>query len=259
MRFLSSCLLCVCMVASANTAAPDVTAKVIESEVYYHQPLGPCEIPSAIIRMAKAVRVPLGIEELPDDCVLPPARPSNESITPLREKVYLTGKSVGEALNELVAIDRRYRWTASDGVIIVRPLSAWADKTHFLHRAIPPFSVIDQNMGAALDEWRRAMWGIDARPPSDHMRGGHRTAEGNRPFRVVVEDGATAIEALDQIVRLHGALYWQVRYCQPRAEARYATVWLWTLEDDPTGLGVPLKERGGVTGGKRVDACEGRG
>ena len=204
--------------------------------------------------MAKAVRVPLGIEELPEDCVLPPPRGSNE-VAPLREKVYLTGKTVGEALNELSASDPRYRWTAADGVITVRPVSAWVNPTHFLHRGIPSFSVIDQNMGAALDEWRRAMWGGDARPPSANMRGGQRTTEGNRSFSVVVEDGAASIEALDHIVRLHGALYWHVRYCLPSAEARYATVWLWTLEDDPTGLGVPLKERGGVVKGKRVDVC----
>jgi hypothetical protein len=258
MQLLFAVLVSFVVVASANTAAPNVTAKVIENEVYYHQPLAPCEIPTAVIRIARAVQVPAGVENLADDCVQPPSRPDRTNITPLREKIHLTGKSVGEALNELVAADPRYRWTESDGVIIVRPVSAWVNKMHFLHQAIPSFRVTDQHMGAALDEWRRAMWGVDARLPSESMRGGQRTPEGNRSFSVVVEEGATAIEALDDIVRLHGALVWQVRYCQPRPEARYAGVWMWTLEDAPTGIGVSLKGRHTVVNGKRVDACGGK-
>lgn len=255
MRLLWSGLLGVALVTSASATAPDVTARLIESETYYHQPLAPCELPTAVIRIAKAVRVPLGVEELPADCMR--SRRSSDMTVPPREKVFLTGKTVGEALDELVAADPRYRWSTSDGVIVLRPTTAWANRAHFLHRTLPSFSVTDENMGAALDEWRRAMWGESAPRSSDHMRMDQRTAEGSRRFSVVVDNAATAIAALDQIVGAHGALYWQVRYCQPRAEALSATVWLWTLEDTPTGLGVPLPERVAVMKGQRVNPCAG--
>jgi hypothetical protein len=56
-------------------------------------------------------------------------------------------------------------------------------------------------------------------------------------------------------VRAHGRLAWDVRYCQPISEAKYATAYPWTLEDDPTGIGVPMKGRFSRVNGKTIDAC----
>jgi hypothetical protein len=51
---------------------------------------------------------PCRVEKLPDDCQ--PLQPLSRSsdVRTYREKVYLTSKHIGEALNELVAADPRY-------------------------------------------------------------------------------------------------------------------------------------------------------
>jgi hypothetical protein len=235
----------------------DVMTRVIEREVYFHQPLGHCEIPNVIRSLAKAVQVPAGIEHLPEDCLLPITAADMPS-TPPRERVFLTGKSVRDALDMLVAADPRYRWAEDRGVIVVRPVSAWANREHFLNRTLPAYSSVDQHLSAALDEWRLAMRSDANRRPSEVGRAGQRTEEGNRPFTATVEADSSAILVLDHIVRSHGRSLWQVRYCQPAAEERFATVFMWTLEDAPTGVGVPLNGRLATIEGKRVDVCAGR-
>jgi hypothetical protein len=261
MRFTFVSMLCMGMSLSVIAAGPDVTAKVIDKDVYYQQPLGPCEIPGAVIQIAKAVQVPVGVEPVPEIC-RSSGKPATPAVDPPhRDRIFLTGKTVAQALNELIAADPRYYWGESDGVIVMRPVTAWADKRHFLHRTLPSVRIVDQNLGGALDVWRRAMWGADAPPPSDHMSAGQRTEEASRLFTVAPDGPHTAIEALDRIIRAHGALYWEVTYCQPPAEARHATVWLRTLEHDPPGWGVPavsFNERSVTMNGKRVDPCGGR-
>jgi hypothetical protein len=257
MRFTLAWILCIGLLVSVTAANPDVTTKVIDGEVYYYQPLGPCEVPGVVFQIAKIVQVPAGIERMPEVCTF--ATPMTPAVaSPPRERAYLTGKTVGEALNELVAADPRYYWVESDAVIVIRPVAAWADQQHFLHRTLPSLRVIDQNLGGALDEWRRAMWGAEARPPADYMRASQPTEGATRLFSVVLDRPHTAIDALDHIVRAHGALYWEVAYCRPLAIAGHATVWLRTLEHRPYGWGVSMKERFVTVGGKTVDACGGK-
>lgn len=143
-------------------------------------------------------------------------------------------------------------------MIVVRPEAAWANRQHFLHRAIPSFAVRDQHLGVALYEWLRAVRNDDGPSLESHpLRAAQRTEEGNRPFTVTIGDASSAISALDDIVRAHGKAMWEVRYCQPFAEGRFATIYLWTTELDPTGIGVPMpmRERFQTVNGKTVDAC----
>lgn len=246
----------VALVLPGAGQAVDVTSRIIEGEVYYRQPMARCEVPQAVMRIARAGQIPAGIERLPDDCL---ASSSRTTLEPDREKVYLAGKRVGDALNELVAADPRYAWMDSDGVIVIRPLTAWANRQHFLHRTIRSFTVVEQHVGVALDEWRRAVRGETALPLESHsLRAAQRTAEGNRPFTVTLGDAPTAISALEQIARAHGRLVWEVEYCQPFAESRFATVSLWTTEQDPTGIGLPMPGRFPAINGKTVDACAGK-
>jgi hypothetical protein len=165
--------------------------------------------------------------------------------------VYLTGKRVGEALNELIAADPRYAWIESDGVIVIRPVAAWANPQHFLHRTIRSFTVVEQHGGVALQLWRQAVWednmllGEFARP---------RTEEGNRPITVTIARESNAISALQQIVRAHGRLVWEVQYSQPFAECRFAAVTVRTTEHLLNGMNVPMQRRFGPTvDGSRSD------
>ena len=64
--------------------------------------------------------------------------------------VSLAGLTVAEALEELTALDPRYRWIDSDGVIVVRPLEAWADPKNVLNFDSASFTLEDANLDVAL-------------------------------------------------------------------------------------------------------------
>jgi hypothetical protein len=246
-RFTLAWILCIGRLVSVTAANPDVTTKVIDREVYYYQPLGPCEVPGVVFQIAKIVQVPAGIERMPEVCSF--ATPMTPAVaSPPRERVHLTGKTVGGALNELVAADPRYYWVESDAVIVIRPVAAWADQQHFLHRTIRSFTVEEQHAGVALQLWRQAVW-EDTTPPATFGR--LRSEEGNRPFTVTIAPQSSAISALEQIVRAHGRLVWEVNYSEPFAECRFATVRLRTTEHLLNRLNVPMQRRFGPT----VGAC----
>lgn len=76
------------------------------------------------LQIAKLAKVPLGIEALPRD---PAAR-----LLPVGERLQLGGATVGDALDRLVHLDSRYRWSEEQGVIVIRPAAAWADARHFM-------------------------------------------------------------------------------------------------------------------------------
>ena len=239
------------LLLGAHANAADVTSRILEGEVYYLVSLPPCEVPSAVMRIAKAAQIPAGIEKLPDDC---PASWRPTASAPEHGKVSLTGKRVGEALDALVAADPRYAWIESDGVIVMRPVAAWANGRHFLHRTLRSFTVVEQHAGIALQLWRQAVW-EDPTPPAT-VFGPVRSAEANRPITVTIARESSAISALEQIARAHGRLLWEVTYSEPFAECRFATVAFRTTEDPRglawnTGRSVPMQRRLGPTN----DAC----
>jgi hypothetical protein len=171
----------------------------------------------------------------------------------------LTGKRVGEALNDLVAADPRYKWLESDGVVVIRPVAAWANRQHFLHRIIRSFTVVQQHAGVAFQEWRQAVREDDTPPVAF---GRLRSEEGRRPFTVMIAPKSSALGALEQSVRTHGRLVWEVQYRQPRVECRFATLVFRTTEhplNDPRGVQwdsasyLPMERRFGPV----IDECKG--
>ena len=74
--------------------------------------------------LAFAAQIPIGVELLP-------------APNPAPRGVRVTGLTVRDALIALMALDPRYDWREFDGVIVVRPVLAWADPEHPLSREIP--------------------------------------------------------------------------------------------------------------------------
>jgi hypothetical protein len=214
---------CAALLFGARANAVDVTSSILKGEVYYRRSLPPCEVPKAVMRIAKATEIPAGIEGLPDDCRWQP-----EVSAPEQDKVHLTGKRVGEALNELVAADPRYAWIESKGVIVLRPVTAWKNPQHFLHRTIRSFTVVQQHAGVAFQEWRHAVREDDTPPGSVRPLA---SEEASRPFTVTIARESSAISALEQIVRAHGRLVWELHYRGPHAECRFATLFFRAAED----------------------------
>ena len=179
-----------------------------------------CLVPSLVSSIAREALVPAGVEYLPGTCDY--RRPPNEDPG---SWVPLVGMTVGEALERLVAFDPRYRWIESEGVILVRPIDAWGDEEHPLHEAIGEFEVAEEPLGVALHRLRARLIGTAERawefPP--------RTPEAARPLTLRLT-AASAILALDAIVRAHGALVWSVEYCKPERRREHTWIRLWTTD-----------------------------
>ena len=114
-------------------------------------------------------------------------------------------------------------------MFVVRPIEAWNDRNHVLHRTIS-VAFTDQNVGGALFALLTAIG------PTRHI-GEPRTynaPEMNRQFSVALET-TSALDSLNAIVRTHGRLQWSVGYCQPQHRAEFAMVMLHTY--DGGGLG----------------------
>lgn len=206
-------------------AVSPVTQRIIEEQLQVAQPISPCDLPGIVWRVARSVGIPAGIEALPGPCRREPPRQGADV------DAILTGLTVGDVLNQLISADPRYWWFEQDGVIVVRPVQAWADREHFLHRTVASFSVLDEHIGGALDTVSTALGPYRTSRGSPHAL---RTPEANRPISVQL--GATSIlNALTAVVRAHGAALWRLTYCRPTARHEHATIWL--EAHDGGGLG----------------------
>jgi hypothetical protein len=196
--------------------------RVIDLNITLDLPVNPCAVPRIVLTVARALHVPAGAETLPGRCTL-------DSPALIVERLPLVSMRLKDALDLLVKTDPRYSWMESDGVIIVRPLSAWTNDQHFLNTVIDRYELKDDNIGAALDA-------ILARfkPP------GHAGAEIMAGVgRLTVSLGPISVlEALDAVVRAHGAAHWSVVYCLPEVAPDVAMVNLMTY--DKRGIGTSV-------------------
>ena len=183
----------------APTVAPgqsELTSRTIEEDIVVRLPSIPCQIPSLVVLIATALKIPAGVEAVPERCPDGKAPPVKATGRPLR------GMTVREAMDTLVQVDPRYRWVESGGVIVLRPAEAWESADHFLHRSVSRFAFDDEDMMGALAGVLTALGPYDV--PGGQTPGGS-TPLANHRFSVKL--GATSIyEALNAIVKAHGEL-----------------------------------------------------
>jgi hypothetical protein len=122
-----------------------------------------------------------------------------------------------------VRLDARYRWVETNGVLIVRPVDAWNDANHFLHRTVS-VAIADQNVGGALYAVLNAIG-----PSRFSGERTFNTLDANRQFSVSL-NGTSVLEVLNAVVRTHGRLQWGVGYCQPQMRVEFARVLLHTFD-----------------------------
>ena len=80
-----------------------------------------------------------------------------------------------------------------------------------------------------------------------------RTPGGLRTLSVA-SASRSVVEALDEIVRAHGALEWVVRYCEPRVDPE--VVWLGVFTYDDDGVQAPVVQRRDQTGRRLPPRCQ---
>jgi hypothetical protein len=211
----------------AGQQATPPAQRLITENLEFRTAFLPCHAPDIAMRLAKLTGVPAGAETLPGPCGYEKGRgPALES------PVNLLGMTMAEAMDTLVALDPRYLWLETGGVIVIRPIDAWNNKQHFLHRALPAFTLDDQNLGGTINQISAARDGDVRHPPYAEIP--MRTDQALKKVSVALGT-TTLFEAMNAVVREHGAMWWQVNYCQPQALAAFSRVFLYTF--DGAGLG----------------------
>jgi hypothetical protein len=216
------------VVASLTLAAPlyaqntgvSPLERLIDTDFRFRSAITDCTVASAVLGLARRYQFLAGIEYL-RECANPGGERWSDG-----DLVNLRGMTVGDALKKLSALDPRYRWIESDGVIIVRPLAAWSNPKNVLNYETESFVLKDARLGNALNAIVSAITGTQREHPFAET-----TEQGARRFNVMTRT-TSAGEALDAIVRAHGASCWVMREGQPGSEA--PTIWLHTFD----GMGI---------------------
>ena len=224
-------------VAIAQEAAPSVLTRVVNVPAILDVPTGSCSVPSLAAYVTKHLGVPATLEMLPIDCGKERRSPAVD------DRIHLQGRTLEEALDAMVKADPRYYWIEREGVIVLRPTEAWADKEHFLATMMPRLDLKDASVGAAFDTVTVAL------DPSRGITG--ELLLGNQPANLTISIGPISVgEALDAIARAHGAMYWMVR-CFPERSGSVPSIEMRTHDD--RGLVRPIRPNGADR--KWVERC----
>jgi hypothetical protein len=195
-------------------------------------PLVSCALPTVASRIMESTGTPGGIEWVPA-CATREPKP-----VPDGEWISLRGLTEREALDRLVALDPRYHWIESDGIVVVRPLDAWKDPRHFMNATFSGLTLTDQHLGCAVNALSAMIRGDAFTPRPCDWNYSPWTDQANRRFSVSLPT-ASILDAANAFVREHGSVRWSLSYCKPEPRREYATLMLWTSDRAGMGTGPP--------------------
>jgi hypothetical protein len=239
MRALVAVTTTLVFVATLGAFAAWSDARVIEGDIWAPLPLEACDLPGLVHRIAMDVRQPAGIESSPGAC--PRIRNPKASNAQWRAR----GLTVRDALNQLIRLDPRYGWADDNGVIVVRPVDALSDADDVLQRTIPTLAVSGARLSDALDTLVTALgpWQVAGLQRSESPQFDHR-------FSLSMQS-PSVLEALDAVVRVHGASVWTIEYCKPQRRFENVSIGVSTFD----GYGVGWHPASIDNSGRRYDAC----
>ena len=215
----------------AQDAGMSPVERLIDIDFRISSTITDCTVASTVFALARRYQFPAGIEYPRSEC----ARLGNEHGRTDGDLLNFRGMTVGDALKKLTALDPRYRWIQSDGVIVVRPLAAWSDPKNVLNYQTESFVLKDATLGDALNAIVAAITGAGHEHPFSES-----TEQGARRFNLTTR-ATSAAEALDAIVRAHGASQWVIREGQPDREGRaFRSIFLHTFDGMGIGSGFPI-------------------
>jgi hypothetical protein len=242
-RLAIICAFIVIAISVSLRAESLASSRTITEHLIVWVPLPPCGVPAIAVRISETAGIPAGIEFIPGCRQTEPPRPRNA------EEMSFLGLTAEEALDRLIAMDPRYHWVETGGVILVRPLEAWQDQHHFMNATISEFGFTDQNVTGASVMLGAAIHGRPVAPPA--IETPLSTAQGNQHFSVRPRT-TSILEAANAVVRAHGSLHWILTYCKPERRPEYAWLMLATFDHSGSGSGpVPAIDQNG----RRYNAC----
>jgi hypothetical protein len=145
--------------------------------------------------LAGAAQVPMGFEA---------AAPTG----PLTVKIEATGRSLRAVLDAIVASDPRYEWRDEAGVIVLRPAAAWVDRENTLHRSLAPLRYDGIGIREAVHVVATL---FGAYLPASRA---NDLGDNDSRFSLNLPTGSL-LDALNGIVRAHGALTWTLEPATP--------------------------------------------
>jgi hypothetical protein len=153
------------------------------------QTLPPCGITTAVAQLARAARVFIGFERT-SDCMGASSFPVLDTTT---DALDLSGISVREALDKMMALAPSYRWSEIDGVAVIRPIASWTDANAPLNFPVRAFTF---NEGTVSQVVAKILRVPVPESPLDDQR-----------FPLSFQ-GGTIADALNALVRAHGGALW---------------------------------------------------
>jgi hypothetical protein len=142
----------------------------------------------SVADMAAAVGVPVGIEVAP--------KQSSRTVA-ASTHIVATGRTLREVLDLISALDPDYGWREMDGVVVIRPITAWNDPVNPLFETVEDVQLADVPTFQAASVVASA---LGAGPTFGSFQDSRRLSLSL--FR------PTALELLNALVRAHGELYW---------------------------------------------------
>jgi hypothetical protein len=153
-----------------------------------------------LMRIGIAADVPIGYE--PD-----PSELRSSSFDRPAATVQIEAATLHQALDAVVALDRRYEWREMDGVYVVRTAAAWRDARNLLNRTVGSVHWHGVNRRLATDRLWSLLYPADGCSAPRHAESG-----GTAAFNIDIENG-TLLDVLNAVARAkhrRGEFGWHV-------------------------------------------------
>lgn len=171
--------------------------------------LQPCAVGTVIDQIARKTHVLVGFENAPGCHPSPRATTRQERHRELGDgEEVLNGMTARQAFDHVTAVMSTFTWQEMDGVAVVRPKTAWNERTNALNVLAAPMSVVDQKLGDIMDMLLRG-----TRPSMFVPH--HQLPTPATPIDVRVSmtfPGGSLLEAVNTIVRSRQDAEWQFAY-----------------------------------------------
>ena len=192
----------------------------------------PCHLWTALEQLARQAQVRIGFEQTLD------CSPAPWVLRPYGESLSLDGLTPRQAVDRVLSQRPDYRWAEVDGVIVIRPASAWTPAGSVLNTPVAPFAVADEHPHHALhtlflsSQPSLFQEHTDLRLSTNGRRLEDPGYEGLIDVPVSVRfAGGNVVQALNAITRGFGGI-WQAAYTARGNSRRSIWVALYTLDAD---------------------------
>lgn len=198
-----------------DTSVPSVRAAALKDGA-------PCGLWRTVEHISRFARVPVGFEHT-SSCA-----PQGWGRRPEADAAVLDGLTPRQMFDQLVAARPDYAWKEIDGVVVLRPVTAWRDTANVLGRSVAPLAVTNRHPHDLLHDVFQA-----ARPslfqPHEDSRLSPEAHSSGPPAAIdrhvnLTFAGGTLLQTLNAVTRTTGAR-WELGYWGHPQVTLYATAY----------------------------------